>query len=73
MAVHPYSCYTSVANWQLHLWLREHEGGNDGESNKREKSWTFLSSKHINNEEVINEPAVMDSLKSFVGIWKKVT
>lgn len=37
--VHPCSCFTPVANWQLHLRLREQEGGNDGEpEKKREKS-----------------------------------
>lgn len=56
-------------NWQLHLRLREHEGGNDGESDKkREKAGTFGSSKHINNEDVINEAALMDSLKLF--LWE---
>lgn len=37
MAVHPCSCYTPVANWQLHLRLTEHEGGNDGESDQERK------------------------------------
>lgn len=42
---------------------------------RKEKIPEAFCSKHINNEEVINEPAVMDSLKILLleFKWTKVT